>query len=184
MANQILKFTPGVSEVIALKFDEGKNCQGKFGPQVQYTTTRGEIFWLDPEPASDVERELANLGISAGQEFRLTMVKTSHGGSRFVVERQQDARRDAGGHNVPERGAAPRYAEPAPMARAVVPEPPPLPSNPITPQSAKLCASMCSMIDAIVEAKAYAVRRGMEFTSEDMRAMCVSAYINECKGGR
>ena len=95
---EIIKFKPGVPVPVALKFDTGKNCDGKFGPQVQYTTVDDGIFWLDPEPASDVEREMKRLGIRAGEFFRLTKTKTSHGGHRFVVDRAGDA----GGHNVPQ----------------------------------------------------------------------------------
>jgi hypothetical protein len=176
---EIIKFTQGVSEIIALKFDSGKNVTNKFGEQVQYSTVDDRIFWLDPDPAGDVERGLQELGIRAGQEFRLTKVKTSHGGSRFVVERQPEARRDAGGHNVPARSDA--YAAPVAASYAAAT---PSAQTPITPASMKFCAAMMSMVDAMRETKAYAQRCGIDMSTEDLRCLAVTAFINDSKGGR
>lgn len=182
---EIIKFDAGKAELIALKFDAGKNCVGRFGPQVQFTTTDERIFWLDTDPANDVEGEIRKLGIRTGQEFWLTKVKTSHGGFRWVVERTPDARRDAGGHNVPERSAG-YNAPPAPPPPPVYTPAPPVP-NPITPASAKLMAAYMSAIDTLVEAQAYAARKGLAiaFNGEDVRSTAISCYISACKeGGR
>jgi|SRR5882724_3970141 len=193
---QIIKFEPGVPLVLALKFDAGKNCEGKFGPQVQYTTTRDQIFWLDPEPAGDVERELQDLGIRAGQEFSLTKCKGTHGGHSWRVER---VRGDAGGHNVPARsssGAGAWSDAPVPPHKeannptnnpstAREPLPPPA-EHRVTPQAARMMACFLSAIDAVAEAQQYATRKGLgiTFSSENVTSAALSCYINECKGGR
>ena len=169
----IIKFDVGVPQVIALKFDSGKNCTGKFGPQVAYTTTDERIFWLDETPASDVERELQRLGIRAGQPFELTKHKTSHGGHSFRVAPVHGG--DSGGHNVPERGIPQaaqgpdrvliaqleKSVEMAQTARnrslmpeSAISEPP----NRITPAAACMCAAMCAAVDSVMETQAYASR--------------------------
>ena len=43
---------------------------------------------------------------------------------------------------------------------------------------------MCALIDAMAEANAYARRKGLDLTTEDLRALVVTVYIQDCKGGR
>jgi hypothetical protein len=186
----IIKFQPGQTEVVALKFDEGKNVEGKFGPQVAFSTIDDRMFYLDPTPADDVETELRKFGIKAGTPFKLTKVKTSHGGSRFTVE-PIAARGDEGGHNVPGRA---RYSAPAPGYWDV--EIPPTPAaQPVAapapaaqPSTSAVCmmAAMCAAVDAVIETQAYATRRGLgvTFSEESVRAIGLSIYISNCKGGR
>jgi hypothetical protein len=191
---EIIKFTPGVPHVIALKYDAGKNCEGKFGPQVQYTTTDGQIFWLDPEPASDIEREMQELGIRAGQDFKITKVKTSHGGHRYEIDRVRQ-QGDAGGHNVPSRSGAGRVvsapvADSQPRSMGANSQPPnhslrEPETTPITPRAAAMCAAMMAAVDAVLETQAYATRKGLGLTfgEESVRAIGLSIYISDCKGG-
>lgn len=191
---QVIKFTPGVSEIIALKFESGKNCTGQFGPQVQFTTVDDRIFWLDETPANDVEKSLAEQGIRTGQEFRITKVKTSHGGHRFAVEAIA-ARRDAGGHNVPERGRETRYAEPVGAAPAARPASAGV-STPAPPTAAQktctqtLAGALIASIDAYLIAVEYAKAKGiecsipfLEFTADDIRQSATSLMIECFKRG-
>jgi hypothetical protein len=53
----------------------------------------------------------------------------------------------------------------------------------ITPASVKLMASMCSLIQAMAEAKTYALRLGLDLTTEDLRALAVTAFISENRAG-
>lgn len=57
---------------------------------------------------------------------------------------------------------------------------------PSTTRSSVMCAAFMVAIDAVGEAQAYADRKGLKitFTSEDVRATAISAYISDCKGGR
>ena len=140
---EILKFEVGVSHVIALKYEKGKPCQEKHGPQVQFTTTRDQVFRLDPGLAEEVEKELSDLGIRPGQEFRLTKTKTPHGGHRFVVERNAVVKQEQ-----PESIAAPgTFAN-------------------------LLAGSLCASVDAYQIAAAYAESKGVPFAFdiEDIRA--------------
>lgn len=87
MAEKI-KFEYGQPLELALKFNNGKNVAGKFGDQVLFTTVDDTVFYLDPEPASEVEHQLDELGIKPREFFRI--LKTKHargGGSSFRIER-------------------------------------------------------------------------------------------------
>jgi hypothetical protein len=52
------------------------------------------------------------------------------------------------------------------------------------PMTAKLCATMCVLIDAMAESKAYAQRRGIDLTNEDLRCLVTTSFIADSKGGR
>jgi len=173
-------FDYGVPRTLGFKAP-GKNVPSKVGdPQVCFATIAGDSVYLDEAPAGDIEREMRSLGIAYGEEFRLTRAKTSHGGSRFVVERVTG--RDSGGHNVPQRSDA--YEEP--MQRSAPPQVAQVATvQTITPASAKLMACFMQSIDAIAEAQAYATRKGLgiTFSSEDIRATAISCWISACKDG-
>jgi hypothetical protein len=177
MANLRAKdFDFGAPKVMAFKA-AGQNVDGQYGTQVRFSTTAGDSLYLDPDPANDIETSMRSLGIAYGEEFRLARAKTSHGGSRFVIERI--AGRDAGGHNVPARSDA--YEEPVQRSAAPVAT---VAAQSITATSMKFCAAMMTMVDAMRETKTYALRCGLDLTTEDLRAMVISAYITDCKGGR
>ncbi len=164
-----LNLQNGVPETLAIA-RPGESVPSNFtkgGYDVLFKTIAGDSLYIDPERAGDIERGMQALGIQYGQLMQLTKTKTAHGGHAFSVSRLPG---DNGGHHVPERGNA--YRDSAPPAAAV------------TPQTTKLCASMCSLIDAMAEAKTYASRRGLDLSTEDLRALAVTAYIQDCRGGR
>ena len=84
-----------------------------------------------------------------------------------------------------ERGAAAFQRAPA----RISPEPPPAPAHGNNGYSAdhtpkptaahQLMGAFCAAIDAAAEAQAYAARKGLQitFTSEDIRAVAISAFI-------
>jgi hypothetical protein len=195
MANLRAKdFGFGAPKTVAFKAP-GVTAASSIGdPQVKFAMASGDVLYLDEGPAGDIERGLRELGIQYGEEFRLTRAKTSHGGSRFEVARL----RDSGGHNVPERQqrSAPsndaydqRFDEPAPSSRAEWEArqrgPAPVATvQPVRPTSAKLSGTVCAMLDAMNEAAVYAERIGLGITSEDLRALIITAFIDNAKGGR
>ncbi len=211
---QILKFEAGKPEILALKFDAGKLVEGKFGDQFQYSTVDGRVFWLDHEPAHDIEDQIRRLGIRTGEEFRLGKQKTSHGSCRWTVERvaglgngYSDARpaRDAASAYRHAPAAAvgettPREAQSRNGNHATPPAPPAptwdelnAPAPPAPERSASLATStacmasaMCSAVDAAIETQAYATRKGLglTFSEESIRCIGLSIYISACKGGR
>jgi len=180
-------FTPGELQVIALKYPAGKTIDAPFGLRVMFTCVDDRRFFLDPDPASDVERALAALGIGAGQPFRLTKFRQPKGGHRWVVEPANGSHTQ---NHVP-TALETKLTRSVEMARNGEPFPPPAVvagtgSQPISPTASRLMGAFLSAIDAISEAQAYASRKGLKitFTAEDIRCCAISAYINTCREGR
>jgi hypothetical protein len=189
MADKIT-FETGVPAILALKFSEGKLVDSRFGKEFQFSTPDDRIFWLKPDAAQDLHEGLRNLGIRAGEEFMLTKTDAKH----LRVERTVAPRRgDAGGHNMPanaptwedfearyaDESVQRRNAQPARLDSAATNAAPVSPTN-------KLMASYMAAIDTLVEAQAYAARKGLviAFTGEDVRSTAISAYIQLGKDGR
>lgn len=188
-----LNLTPNVPAVLAI-MRAGESVPSNFtrgGFDVLFKTDGGDQLYMEPEKAGDIEREMQQLGIRYGEQMQLTKIKQSHGRHAYRVERL----RDSGGHNVPERSAgynappappppppppahAPRYSEAAAL--------PPLPSNPVTPASAKFLAAYMVAIDTLIESRVYAQRKGLalEIHCEDVRALAATLIIDAQKGGR
>lgn len=178
MANLRAKdFELGTPTVIGFKA-AGANVEGGYGPQVRWQTTNGDTLYLDADVASDIEREMQELGIRAGENFRLTRAKTSHGGSRWVVERTGGG--DSGGHNVPgDRltvGSVRAIDAPAPRAAVAAAAA----QQPITSAAARLLAAYMVAIDTLVESRVYGQRKGLtlEITMETVRCLAATVIIN------
>ena len=54
---------------------------------------------------------------------------------------------------------------------------------PIAPLTARLCGTMKALLDAMNEGAIYAERLNLGVSSEDLRALAVTAYIQETRGG-
>ena len=63
----ILRFETNTPVEVALKFDDGREVEGRYGPQVLYTLTDGRLMYLDPK----VARRLEELKITAGEPFSI-----------------------------------------------------------------------------------------------------------------
>lgn len=179
-----LNLAAGVPEVLAIT-KPGESVPSNYtkgGFDVLFETASGDRLYIDPERAGDIEREMQELGIRYGEPMRLTKTKTSHGGHAYRVERQP-ATRDAGGHNVPARSAdayGARFSEA--LAAPVATQAAATPSAPISAASVKLCSVMCLLMDAMVEGRAAAHRKGLlDISTEDLRCLATTAFLN---GGR
>ena len=47
----ILRFEANTPVQVALKFDGGRDVDGRFGPQVLYTLADGRLMYLEPKAA-------------------------------------------------------------------------------------------------------------------------------------
>jgi hypothetical protein len=173
---QIIKFQAGLPEVVALKFDDGVEAQGRFGPQMSFTTTDDRMFYVDLKPANDMMASLRHYGIERGTPFKLTKITAGN----WKVEPYQS---DTNGHRAP--AAPPPVAPPAPPSPPAATAAGGAPSG-LKSDAACMMAAMCSAVDAILETQAYATRKGLglTFSEESVRAIGLSIYISNCKGGR
>lgn len=195
-----LVFEFGQPLEIALKYAGGKNVQGKYGPQAQYSTVDDQIFWLDAEDASQVDHQLADLGIQPREYFRITKIQHARGGgSSFRIQRchrngtpvspapAPDARLEAQlrgsielAHNA-KNGNGKNGHDTTPPAW-VTSEPARPPAGD-TGAAQKMMAAFAVAIDALAEARDYGTRKGFkfDFNEEDARCCALSVFINESR---
>lgn len=202
MAQKIV-FQPGAPVEVALKFPNGKNVPGKFGEQALFTCTDDRVFYLDPEPASDIERRIGELGIKTGEPFRLTKIKHARGGGcSFRVDRvanetdlERTLRQSIGARQQKREASVPFREQTPPVAiepsaeRVTAPQriqPEGNHNAPPLTRSGAMMSAMCAAVDAVLETQAYATRKGLgvTFSEESIRAIGLSIYISTCKDGR
>src|SRR5690242_8611139 len=66
--NNVVSFEPNIPQWIVLKFPEGLNVAGKFGPRVMYTLEDGRRLYVDPDVAASIKMG----GYKPGQPFTIT----------------------------------------------------------------------------------------------------------------
>jgi len=76
----ILRFEANTPVQVALKFDGGRDVNGRYGPQVLYTLADGRLMYLEPKAA----RRLDELKISAGELFSICKREAKNGQKRTV----------------------------------------------------------------------------------------------------
>jgi hypothetical protein len=205
-----IKLEYGIAQVFCLKFITGKSVPSQYpGGRVMFTAVDERRLFLNDEDANDLERGIQELGIRAGEDFvRVTKIKHPRGGGHSIrVERVPDENdepawvRESVREPARQTTAVARVA-PATSATSAtealleksiemarngqrpgvsVPE-----TVKLTPASVGMCAAMCAAVDAIIETQSYAQRRGLgvTFSEESVRAIGLSIYIGEQRGGR
>jgi hypothetical protein len=203
LAGNDIKLEYGVPQIACFKWLEGRSVPSQFGERAMFTAIDSRKLFVDGEDASDIERGMRGLGIRPGEDFvRLTKIKHPRGGGHSIrVERahdesdtrQPEPRRDTPPSKIEaqleksvelarEHGAAAFQRPPA----RVSPEPPPAAAagpasnnSDHTGRAHQLKGSFLAAIDAITEAQRYADAQGLKvtFTSEDVRATAISAFI-------
>lgn len=205
MAAEVLKLELGEIEELSLKFADGLDVDGRYGPQVMFTVQRanGEVrsLYVPPVVAENIE------GLRLGPHERFEIVKRPKNegrkkGVEYVVSRV-DPPMDR--RNGPDPA---RTAIQAPVP-ARVPVSVPLASpgrneqpqqhqeNPnhqssasgiadfITYNTTVLTGVLCASFDALRNCERYAESKGtkLEFNEEDVRNLGVTLFIQGSKGG-
>jgi len=198
-----VKLEYGRPEHIAFKFLTAKAFAGTFGDRALFTLEGDRRLWMDAEDGSEVERQIRELGVSKGEVVKVTKVRYPRGGGHAVrierlaekfsapagsasgddtaqqLERSIAIARAEGprafqrnAHVLPAAAASPEVQTAAGAVTAPN-------SNHDNPVAARLMSCFMASIDAISEAQAYADRKSLKvtFTSEDVRATAISAYI-------
>jgi len=76
----ILRFEANTPVQVALKFDGGRDVDGRYGPQVLYTLADGRLMYLEPKAA----RRIDELKITAGEPFSICKCEARNGQKRTV----------------------------------------------------------------------------------------------------
>ena len=76
----ILRFEGNTPVQVALKYDGGRDVDGRYGPQVLYTLADGRLMYLEPKAA----RRIDELKITAGEPFSICKREAGNGQKRKV----------------------------------------------------------------------------------------------------
>jgi hypothetical protein len=76
----ILRFEANTPVQVALRFDGGRDVDGRYGPQVLYTLTDGRLMYLEPKAA----RRIDELKITAGESFSICKREIKNSQKRTV----------------------------------------------------------------------------------------------------
>lgn len=181
------KFNPtlGLPEIVAIAALPGQTRQSQFGgPEVMFQLTDGRPWYVPSAVADEIYKarinprqqiEVMKVG-RMKHELRITPLQAHLGGPGAVVKTTPDpaaARTEQQQQYKSPNHTAPPAEHPAP------------PNTTMRPAAACMASAMMAAVDAIIETQAYATRKGLGLTfgEESIRAIGLSIYINECKGG-
>jgi hypothetical protein len=203
LASADIKLEYGVPQTFALKFKEGKSVESRFpGGRVMFTAIDDRKLFLDDEDANDLERAMYGLSIGVADFMRVTKIRHPRGGGHSIRVERVEEREDPGTLAVPRaqpdadpgtRRAARIAAAPSRieaqlekslhMARESGPAafiaPAPEHQAAVTAASVNFVAAYMTAIDVLIEAKAYAQRKGLaiEVRCEDVRCLAATLVI-------
>jgi hypothetical protein len=205
MMREPIRFETNVPVVASLRFNDGKDVQGRYGDQVLYTvqTADGErVMYVPPIVRTKIEQA----GLTAGEWFRIGKFEVQTGQRKHLewkVERLQPEEQapkvgakapapqesaHVGAHPQPTTpAAAPANGKPAaaPPALPAAAAPAPDPALAPRPQT-KLEDALKTVVAACHAATLYAKEIGFaipNFTSEDISKMAMTLTIEARNGG-
>jgi hypothetical protein len=91
----ILRFEANTPVQVALKFDGGRDVDGRYGPQVLYTLADGRLMYLEPKAA----RHINELKITASELFTICKREVKNGqksGIQWEVKRLEPVPKPGG----------------------------------------------------------------------------------------
>jgi hypothetical protein len=192
---QTLRFETNIPQPVALAFDDGISVEGRYGDQVMYTLEDERVMYVPPI----VQEQIKRLHIQRGDPFQVVKREKKAGNRRSIewaVERLETREpapstpskaTDEAASRAPEfsstressialanNGNAPsvgnRSSEAAlPFAG--------------TPQGHYILSALVNMVDTTVAVEAYAKAKGRElhFSTEDIRALTITCFIQRTR---
>src|SRR5579872_1449128 len=95
--SEVIRFATNTPVECALKYDPpGRDVDGKFGPQVLFTTSDDRLIYLHPT----VAQKFTDLHITRGEVFTITKAETKNGRKKGI-EWQIKRVDSAGGPSIP-----------------------------------------------------------------------------------
>ena len=193
-----LRLQPNVPAEVALKFRDGREVEGAYGPQVMFTLVDGRKIYLNPGPAERIRE----LGLRPGEFFTICKRQTNGNSVRWEVTRLDPPAANGNGHARREHAAPPAPAYASNLERQLANSIEHVASRKanghanghangngaaasalapaVSLHGAAMTAALRVSIDALAEARSYAKRRhGVEvdFTSEDIRTVAATLFI-------
>ena len=105
MTNGILRFNTNSPVEVALRWDDGKRVEGRYGEQVMYSLEGDRVMYVPPV----VAKQIQELGIRAREIFEICKAELREENKRWIewrVRRIEEPRHPAQSPNVPDTAAA------------------------------------------------------------------------------
>jgi hypothetical protein len=190
---ETIKFETNMPQVLALAFTDGKPVESQFtGSQVMFSTVDGRRMYLAPFVAEKIRAA----GIAARMPFEICkrqvgraiewQVKTHNAAAGAVSEATPTAAQVRSiNQTVPKEYNGNGYRDEATPNAAAGARGNNAPAVPLSRGGTKLMGALAAAVQAVLETEAYCARQGRDFsfTSEDVRALAITVYISDCKGG-
>lgn len=160
----VIRFEPDHAVTVELKYATGRAVSGTHGPQVMFTTSENQVFFLDPEVAESLE----NLNLKRGERVRIAKLKR---GGRIEWDMQRipqpvetSAKSSDNISDFCKNGAGAKAG-----------------SESGAPGTMADCFR--AALDAIAEAQDYSNKKGIgiAFTSDNVTSAALSAYIAKAR---
>ena len=191
MTNGILRFNTNAPVEIALQWNDGKRVEGRYGEQVMYTLDDNRVMYVPPV----VAKQIHELGIRAREVFEICKAELREDNKRWIewrVRKIEEPRHPASSGNVPDaaagdsseaqnhrngsttRGSAKQALEFQATADGTL-LPVPVAGAGIT--CMELAMNGAAEIAQRVESRARLRNYSLQFTSEDIRAIGLTMFI-------
>jgi hypothetical protein len=80
MTNGILRFNTNAPVEVALRWDDGKRVEGRYGEQIMYTLDDQRVMYVPPV----VAKQIKELGIRANQMFEICKAELREENKRWI----------------------------------------------------------------------------------------------------
>ena len=192
MTNGILRFNTNAPVEIALQWNDGKRVDGRFGEQVMYTLDDNRVMYVPPI----VAKQIRELGIQARETFEICKAELQQDNKRWIewhVRKVEEPRHPASSGNVSEaaasglngqaqnhrNGSTDHASGRPPLAFETGSDgtllPVPVTGAGIT--CMELAMNGAAEIAQRVESRARIRNYSLQFTSEDIRAIGLTMFI-------
>jgi len=190
MTSGILRFNTNSPVEVALRFDDGRRVEGRYGAQVMYRLDDDRVMYVPPV----VAERISELGIRARETFEICKAEMREEDKRWIewrVKRIEEPRHPAGSENTPEAAASgpstnaqnhrngSTHPNPRPLDFQASPDgtllPIPVTGAGIT--AMELAMSGAAEIAQRVESRSRMRNYSLQFTSEDIRAIGLTMFI-------
>jgi hypothetical protein len=193
---EIVRFETNIPQIVSLAFDTGKMVEGRFGDQVMYSLEGDNLMYVPPIVADRIDKA----GIRKGDQFSVCKAEVKQGNRKSIE--WQVLKLEGTGPATPPQAAKPDGGAPKAVTTCAVQSQPTTNGNkvnggqPIPPSvpfigtgaGQYLLSALVNTIDICEAAGKYAQAKGLaiQFTSEDIRALAITAFIQHSRenGGR
>jgi hypothetical protein len=190
MTNGILRFNTNAPVEVALRWDDGKRVEGRYGEQVMYTLDDQRVMYVPPV----VAKQIQDLGIRAREAFEICKAELREENKRWIewrVRRIEEPRHPTGSLNTSEAAASGpnndaenhrngntrQAAKPLDFQASSDGTLLPVPVTGAGITAMELAMSGAAEIAQRVESRARMRNYALQFNSEDIRAIGLTMFI-------